>query len=83
MHPFEALCRDPLTGLHHATFKRLYGGSGNPGNVVHMYYDPERGTLVDGLVEVAHAEWYEDGVMRRRQSSSRAGSSWKSAKSST
>ena len=63
-YPFETLCRDPSTGLDHAIFKRLYGGSGNPGDIVHMYYDPERRTLVDGLVEVAYAERYEDGVSR-------------------
>ena len=68
-YPFETLCRDPLTGLHHAIFKRAYGGSGNPGDVVHMYYDPERGTLVDGLVEAAYLEWYEDGVSSRSSAS--------------
>ena len=68
-YPFETLCRDPLTGLHHAIFTRQYGGSGNPGDVVHMYYDPERGTLVDGLVEVAYLEWYEDGVSSRSSAS--------------
>ena len=66
---FETLCRDPLTGLHHAIFKRSRGGSGNPGDVVHMYYDPERGTLVDGLVEAAYLEWYEDGVSSRSSAS--------------
>ena len=68
-YPFETLCRDPLTGLHHAIFKRAYGGSGNPGDVVHMYYDPERGTLVDGLVEKAYLEWYEDGVSSKSSAS--------------
>ena len=68
-YPFETRCRDPLTGLHHAIFKRQYGGSGNPGNVVHMYYDPERGTLVDGLVEEAYVEWYEDGVSSKSSAS--------------
>ena len=72
-YPFETLCRDPSTGLDHAIFKRLYGGSGNPGDVVHMYYDPEKGTLVDGLVEVAYAERYEDGVSRLSSASPTAG----------
>ena len=72
-YPFETLCRDPLTGLHHAIFRRYYGGNANPGDVVHMYYDPERGTLVDGLVEVAYAEWYEDGVSSRSSASPDAG----------
>ena len=84
-HPFEALCRDPLTGLHHAIFKRLYGGSGNPGDVVHMYYDPERGTLVDGLVEVAYAERYEDGVSSGSSASPDAGGAcrWRAKKAAT
>ena len=68
-YPFETLCRDPLTGQHHAIFKRLYGGSGNPGDIVYMYYDSERGTLVDGLVEVAYVEWYEDGASSRSSAS--------------
>ena len=81
---FETLCRDPLTGLHHAIFKRLYGGSGNPGDVVHMYYDPERGTLVDGLVEVAYVEWYEDGVSSRSSASPTAAGEcrWRAKKAS-
>ena len=55
-HPFEMLCRDPLTGLDHAIFLRLYDGNGNPGDVVHMYYDADVGTLVDGLVESGYAD---------------------------
>ena len=47
---FRELCVDPLTGLHHAIFRRSDGGVSGP-SFFYMYYDPDTGRVRKGFEE--------------------------------
>ena len=55
---FADLCRDPVSGLDHMRFFRSPGGA-SPGEVVYMYYDTNKETLVEVFSDIGDPDFHE------------------------
>ena len=55
---FADLCRDPVSGLDHLRFFRSPGGA-SPGEVVYMYYDTRKETLVEVFADISDPDFHD------------------------